>query len=1310
MAAHGKLSEFDPQREDWISYSERLQAYFEANDIESADKKKAIFLSVVGAGTYQLIRSLVAPQLPSAKNFDDLVKVVQEHYQPTPSVIVQRFKFNSRMQKPGKSIATFIAELRKLAEHCKFQNTLEDMLRDRLVCGVTDGRLQRRLLAEPDLTLKDATKIALAQETAEKGAQQLQQQQGVQSSNVHKVGQMKPHRQFQLPRTTNQYVCHRCGGNNHKPQDCRFKDAECRSCKKKGHIARVCHTAAQQRAPGQIRKPGQQSQRSRTTHHMATEEDVSDTSDSYELFTLQAGSSQNKPLLVTVKANNSDLEMEIDTGASLSIISEVAYNSLWAADSKPPLKATNVKLHTYTKESLQVLGLIEIEVVYKEQKRNLPLLIVAGNGPNLMGRNWLMELKLEWQELYLIHQSHNLQTILDRHRLIFNSELGEAKGVTAKLHINDNTKPYFCRARPVPHALKGKVEQELEHLKQQRVIEPVQMSEWAAPIVPVLKPDGTIRICGDYKMTINRAAKPDVYPLPRVEDLFATLAGGKAFTKLDLAQAYQQIPLEESSKQYVTINTHKGLFRYNRLPFGVSAAPSIFQRIMENLLQGIPHVSIYLDDILITGTTETEHLNTLDEVLSRLVTAGFKLKQKKCGFLLSSVEYLGHKISAKGLQPTEEKVRAIKEAPPPSNVSQLRSFIGLVNYYGKFLPNLANTLAPLYSLLQKDKKWSWGDKQQAAFVKAKEQLSSDKLLVHFDTNKELLLSVDASPYGIGAVLSHQMPDGTEQPIAFASRSLSKAELKYAHLDKEGLAIVFGVKKFHQYLFGRKFTIYSDHKPLQHIFAESRPIPSLASARIQRWALTLSAYNYQIKYKPGKDNSNADVFSRLPLPESPVTVPLPGETVFLMDTLENTPVNATQIKNWTNNDRVLAKVREMVQKGWNHTDEESIQPYQRRKDELSVHAGCVMLGNRVVIPLAGRKHIIEQLHQSHPGITRMKGLARSFVWWPGMDSELESKVKSCQSCQLQQDNPAKAPLHPWEWSQRAWSRIHIDYAGPIQGKMILITTDAYSKWIDAQIVNTATSGVTIEHLRTLFATHGIPEVLVSDNGTQFTSTEFEVFMRKNGICHVRVSPYHPSSNGLAERAVKTVKEGLKKCGSTESLQCSISRILFHYRITPHSTTGVSPAELLFGRQIRSHLDQVKPNLSNQVILKQASQKKYHDYGTRTRSFQVGDTVFVQNQTNGPKWLAGQIQEIRGPVSYSVTLQDGRVMKRHVDQIRSRTVQIDKQSEDMLDEFYPLSVRPQQPTTTKPDNTPSGTPPLRRSTRIRNPPDRYMPENF
>ena len=300
--------------------------------------------------------------------------------------------------------------------------------------------------------------------------------------------------------------------------------------------------------------------------------------------------------------------------------------------------------------------------------------------------------------------------------------------------------------------------------------------------------------------------------MPCVEDLFASLAGGQAFSKLDLAHAYLQLQLDDASKPMLTINTSKGLYQYQRLPFGVASATAILQRTMESILQGLPHTCVYLDDILVTGRTEQEHLHNLEAALELLEQAGIRLKREKCAFMLPEVEYLGHRLSAEGLRPTRGKVRAVIDASAPQNLSQLRSFLGLKNYYGKFLSNLSTLLAPLHHLLMKHTKWAWADTQEKVFQEVKKQLTTSPLLVHshYDSKKEVILSCDASPYGIRAVLSHIMEDGTEHPIVFASRSLSAAEKNNSQLECEGLSIVFGVKKFHPYLFDRTFTILSDH--------------------------------------------------------------------------------------------------------------------------------------------------------------------------------------------------------------------------------------------------------------------------------------------------------------------------------------------------------------------------------------------------------------------------------------------------------------------------------------------------------------------
>ena len=1018
--------------------------------------------------------------------------------------------------------------------------------------------------------------------------------------------------------------------------------------------------------------------------------------------------------------------MEVDTGAAASVISEKTYWALWPKQRRPQLQDTSILLRTYTGEQLKVKGQVAVAVCYGGTTMSLNLLVVAGSGPSLMGRDWLYKLK---PNLGIFHTSihvgmdNHIQKLLSRHSELFKDELGLVKGVTVKLYVDSSATPRFFRPRSVPHALRGRVEQELERLEKTGIIEAIKFSDWATPVVPLVKGDGSIRICGDYKVTINRVANVESYPLPRIDDLLAGLAKGKVFSKLDLAHAYLQLQLDEESRKLATISTHKGLFCYNRLPFGVSSAPAIFQRTMEGILKGIPYVHAYIDDILITGTSESEHLQILEQVLTRLEEVGMRLKESKCQFLLPSVEYLGYRISGNGIQPTEEKLRAIRDAPIPRDLSQLKSFLGLLNYYGKFLPHLSSTLAPLYKLLSKGQVWCWGREQEEAFCIAKSQLTSETLLVHFDPTLQLALSCDASPYGLGAVLSHVCEDGSDKPIAYASRSLAPAEKKYSQLEKEGLAIVFGVKKFHQYLYGRKFVVHSDHKPLQFLFKEDKPVPTMASARIQRWALTLSAYDYRIVFRAGKENSNADGLSRLPLRESPSSVPVPGDTVLMMEALSDmgSAVSAATIKSWTDRDPVLSRVRRMVLHGWQPQKGVDFQPYEQRKHELSVEDGCVLWGSRVVVPSAGREAVVRLLHEGHPGISRMKALARGVVWWPALDSQLESKVKECVACQSSRKSPPKAPLHPWEWPTKPWVRLHVDFAGPFLGKTLMVIVDAHSKWLEASIVSSPSAEQAIRVLRHVFSTHGLPEVLVSDNGSAFTSAQFQTFVKLNGFRHVKSAPYHPASNGLAERAVQTVKEALKK--TTGDLETRLARFLFQYRLTPHSTTGQPPAELLMGRRPRSHLDFLFPSVAQRVQQSQERQKTHHDQHVQSRTFQVGDEVYVVNHRGSPKWLPGVVVKLLGPLNLIVKVKDGQEVRYHVDHVRVRTggeKGVNNDDSDIDDDDDPLppvldtppvpalppgEVDQEQMVPRVPVEPPPPAPVLRRSTRPHRPPDRF-----
>ena len=995
MAARlGHVEAFNLQTDDWSLYTERLSQYFVANDITDDKKKVAVLLTVMGSKAYELLHSLLSPVVPSTKKYDELIAKLEAHLKPKPLVIAERFRFHHRNQRDGETVAQYMAELRRLSEHCEFKDYLDEVLRDRLVCGLRSEAIQRRLLSEKDLTLAKAYDIAHSEETASRQASQLQASAKPETSTEGDVQRVAPRKTSDNGTVMS---CYRCGKTGHPPDKCYFKHQKCRVCHRKGHIAKVCRnqglshgnpSSSSSHLPTRKNPQMQKWKRSsgsRAGYVEAEEEGQAPTlQHDGTLFALTH--SQDTPITLTPLVNGVQFPMELDTGATVSLASEEVWKEHFNAC---PLEPCMTLLRTYTGERLQVLGQLTVDVKYEDQEAKLPLLIVPGNGPALWGRSWLSTIRLNWATIKFVTQG--IRPLLALYPELFKEELGTLRDVEIELTLVEGAVPRFKKPRPVPYALRGTVERELERLENLGVIEKTKFSHWAAPIVTVPKPDGGVRICGDYKVTINPVLEVDQYPVPKAEDLFATLAGGEKFTKLDLSHAYQQVLLSEESRQYVTVNTHKGLYRYNRLPFGIASAPAIFQQTMEKLLHGISGVTVYIDDILVTGQTDEEHLHNLNQVLERLQHYGLRLKRGKCSFMQSSVRYLGYLIDKEGLHKTPEKVQALLQKPAPKNVKKLRSFLGLVNYYGKFIKNLSTIIQPLNHLLQHRTRWFWSKECQCAFETLKEKMASSEVLVHYDPSLPLKLDCDASAYGVGAVLSHTFPNGDERPVAYASRTLTQTERGYAQIEKEALSLIFGVKKFHQYLYGRKFLLVTDHKPLLTILGPKKELPTLAAARLQRWAVLLSAYQYDIEFRSTDRHSNADGFSRLPVPPSQTKQDVAPSSVFNLTQIACLPIDADGLQKATREDTLLSRVVNYVQRGWPSSVDSELKPFWNKRMELSIEAGCLLWGMRVVVPRVCQQAVLEELHAGHPGIVKMKSLARIHVWWCGIDKDIEQLV-------------------------------------------------------------------------------------------------------------------------------------------------------------------------------------------------------------------------------------------------------------------------------------------------------------------------------
>ena len=451
------------------------------------------------------------PDKLADKSYDEIVKILKDHYNPKPSPIIQYFKFNSRDRLSRESIAAYVAALRALGEHCQFGARLDEMLRDRLVCGVQDSAIQRRLLQEPELTYKSEYDLAIAMEAATRDAHDLKKPVAATTHSVQQV--------LKTPKAM--FVCNRCGGKGHTSNFCRFREASCRACGKKEHLARVCRSKGKQtRSQGQAPNPPKAHTLDKVSLPPSIDVEVQPSA----VYTVRH---RSPPIETKVWVKNHIITMKVDTGAALSLISEDTYSSNYNSF---PLQPTETQLRTYNEELLPVLGSLEVTVAYNGQQAVLPLLVVKGSGPNLLGRDWLSVIRMDWNVICQVERTSPITQLLEKHSRVFRQEVGLWKDAKAKINIHEGANPKFFKPRSISYYLKGKVETEITRLMKEGVISLVTYSDWVAPIVPVIKSDGNVRLCGDYKVTVNPVAKQDTYPLPKINDLFTAVSGGRIFS------------------------------------------------------------------------------------------------------------------------------------------------------------------------------------------------------------------------------------------------------------------------------------------------------------------------------------------------------------------------------------------------------------------------------------------------------------------------------------------------------------------------------------------------------------------------------------------------------------------------------------------------------------------------------------------------------------------------------------------------------------------------------------------------------------
>ena len=815
------------------------------------------------------------------------------------------------------------------------------------------------------------------------------------------------------------------------------------------------------------------------------------------------------------------------------------------------------------------------------------------------------------------------------------------------IKLQEGAQPHaLFTPRKVPIPMRAKVE-ELDGMEKAGVISKVtEPTPWCAGMVVVPKQGGAVRVCVDLK-GLNENVLRETHPIPGVDDTLAQLTGATVFSKVDANSGFWQIPLSEDSRLLTTFITPHGRYCFNKLPFGISTAPELFQSRMNRILEGLEGNLCHMDDVLIYGAGQAEHDSCLRAVLERLQTAGVTLNAQKCVFNKRRIRFLGHVIDGDGIHPDPQKVSAVLQMDRPQNVTDLRRFMGMANQLGKFSPNLAELSQPLRELLSTKRVWSWGQPQEKSFTDIKQELTRPAVLCLYNPEAPLKVSADASSYGLGAIL--QQSESAWRPVAYASRAMTETETRYAQIEKEALATTWACERFSNYVLGRTFQIESDHKPLIPLL-NSKHLDSLPP-RILRFRLRMARFDYTVQHVHGKLLYTADALSRAPVDTEDETTEFPAEVEAFVDSvIQSLPATSQRLEIYRRaqaEDSVCSKVIEYCQSSWpeKRTLDLSITPYWKVRGSITVQSGLLLYNQCIIVPRSLQRETLDRIHEGHQGIERCRMRTKTSVWWPGISSQITTLVENCPTCVMESKH-RREPLMTTKLPEYPWQVLAKDLF-ELKGDHYLLVSDYFSRYLEVVRLATTTSSSVIRALKMIFSRYGIPEVLRSDNGPQYASKEFEEFAKSYGFRHETSSPLYPQSNGLAEHMVQTAKRLLSRSDDPQLA-------LLTYRATPLPWCNLSPAQLLMGRSLRTNVPQVTTHLIPKWSYleefrekdKDFKEKQKRDYDHHYRTSEMPDipedtAVWIRS---GNKPQKGRVvTRANEPRSYLVDTPTGRLRR-------------------------------------------------------------------